>query len=115
VRRKTFRFPLPPLAAVMAVACFALVPLDALASCHFFLYLGSGTGSEPTCQASHDEAFWNAVMDAQDEAGPDCDMVSATLLSTEFQGWSSGTGPGYVPQCITSLSVRYRCERCLGP
>lgn len=114
MRRKT-RFTLPSLAAMLAAACFALIPSDALASCHFFLYLGSGTGSEPTCQASQNEAFSNAVMDAQNQAGPDCEMVSATLLSTEFQGWSSGTGPGYVPQCITSLSVRYRCESCLNP
>jgi hypothetical protein len=115
MRRKTFRFAPPSLAAVLAVASFALVPLDALASCHFFLYLGSGTGSEPTCEASYNEAFWNAVADAQDDAGPDCDMVSATVVPPVFQGWGSGTGPGYVPQCITSLTVRYRCERCLGP
>ena len=114
MRRKT-RFTLLPLAAMLAAACFALIPSDAQASCHFFLYLGSGTGSEPTCQASHNEAYWNAVLDAQSQADPDCEMVSATVVPPESQSWTSGTGPGYVPQCITSLTVRYRCELCLGP
>ena len=114
MRCKPFRVSLARLAAVLAIAGFALVPLDALASCHFFLYLGSGTGSEPTCEAARNEAYWNAVTDAQDEAGPDCDMVSATLVSTEFVGWSYVAGPGDA-QCLSRVTVRYRCERCLGP
>ena len=105
---------IPLLTCTLAAASFLVVAdrVDA-ETCNQRTYYANGSGSEPTCSASYDEAVANAVF-AIESAYPDCEFLSVSVVGPVGQFWSSGAPPDYTPMCHTSLRVKYVCQVCFN-
>lgn len=111
-RMNRSRFLLSLLTCAVAVASFAVVAGRAEAEiCNPRTYYRSSSATADTCEESYDDAIWSAVAALQ-AAYPSCEFLSVSVVGPVGQGWLDGTGPGYIPQCFTTLQVKYICQVC---